>query len=166
MLKEGEIRIPSGCAISGIINRNKELMNCSNIVSSMALMRERSNGLGGGFAAYGIYPGYSKYYALHLFYDNHQARHQVEPELQKSFEIIHSEEIKTRRTRQVRTSPIIYRYFNDSLCVGCHRCVELCPTRAFKYRSYTAALQTQRAVDTVFTTSSSTRTSTTCWTAG
>ncbi|NPV90299.1 MAG: glutamine amidotransferase family protein [Firmicutes bacterium] len=111
MLKEGEIRIPSGCAISGIINRNKELMNCSNIVSSMALMRERSNGLGGGFASYGIYPAYSKYYALHLFYDNQQARHQVEPELHKSFDIIHSEEIKTRRTRQVRTSPIIYRYF-------------------------------------------------------
>ncbi|MDH7480188.1 MAG: hypothetical protein QHH02_09260, partial [Syntrophomonadaceae bacterium] len=87
MLREGEIRIPSGCAIAGIINREKGLMNCSAIVSSMALMRERSNGLGGGFAAYGIYPEYREYYALHLFYDSNLVRHQVEPELQKMFDI-------------------------------------------------------------------------------
>ena len=30
-------------------------------------MRDRSNGLGGGFAAYGIYPEYKDFYALHVF---------------------------------------------------------------------------------------------------
>ena len=57
MLKEGEIRIPSGCAISGVIDKSGKRMNGEVMIRSIATMRERSNGLGGGFAAYGIYPG-------------------------------------------------------------------------------------------------------------
>ena len=53
MLKEGEIRIPSGCAIAAIIDRKGNLINGSEIIKSIALMHDRSNGLGGGFAAYG-----------------------------------------------------------------------------------------------------------------
>ncbi len=30
-------------------------------------MHDRSNGLGGGFAAYGIYPEYKDFFALHMF---------------------------------------------------------------------------------------------------
>ena len=56
MLKEGEIRIPSGCAIAAIIDRKGNRINGSEIIKSIALMHDRSNGLGGGFAAYGIYP--------------------------------------------------------------------------------------------------------------
>ena len=33
-------------------------------------MHDRSNGLGGGFAGYGIYPEYKDYYAFHVFYDD------------------------------------------------------------------------------------------------
>ena len=33
----------------------------------MKPMHDRSNGLGGGFAAYGIYPEYRDFYALHMF---------------------------------------------------------------------------------------------------
>ena len=54
MLREGEVRIPSGCAIAAIIDRKGEPINGSEIIQSIALMHDRSNGLGGGFAAYGI----------------------------------------------------------------------------------------------------------------
>lgn len=51
MLKEGQIRIPSGCAISGIFSKNAKRINGEAIIKSIATMHDRSNGLGGGFAA-------------------------------------------------------------------------------------------------------------------
>ena len=60
MLKEGQIRIPSGCAIAAIIDRKGGKINGSEIIKSIALMHDRSNGLGGGFAAYGIYPEHAQ----------------------------------------------------------------------------------------------------------
>ena len=60
MPREGEVRIPSGCAISGIFSRDRSLVNGSVIAKSISVMHERSNGLGGGFAGYGIYPQYKE----------------------------------------------------------------------------------------------------------
>ena len=74
MLKEGEIRIPSGCAIAAIIDRKGNRINGSEIIKSIALMHDRSNGLGGGFAAYGIYPEHKDEYAIHVFYDSNEAK--------------------------------------------------------------------------------------------
>jgi glutamate synthase domain-containing protein 1 len=54
--REGDIRIPSGCAIAGVISRAGKNICGETIVRSMKPMHERSNGLGGGFAGYGIYP--------------------------------------------------------------------------------------------------------------
>ncbi|MBR0121648.1 MAG: hypothetical protein IJM10_07675 [Clostridia bacterium] len=60
MLREGEIRIPSSCAIAEIIDRKGGMINGSEIIKSISLMHDRSNGPGGGFAAYGIYPAGQK----------------------------------------------------------------------------------------------------------
>ena len=60
MLKEGQVRIPSGCAIAAIIDKKGNPINGSEIIKSIALMHDRSNGLGGGFAGYGIYPEYKE----------------------------------------------------------------------------------------------------------
>ena len=54
MQKEGQVRIPSGCAISAVISREGRKMTGEAIVESMRPMHDRSNGLGGGFAGYGI----------------------------------------------------------------------------------------------------------------
>ena len=64
MLKEGEVRIPSGCAIAAMISTEGNLMTGEKIVKCMVPMHDRSNGLGGGFAAYGIYPEYKDFYAF------------------------------------------------------------------------------------------------------
>ena len=87
MLKEGQIRIPSGCAIAAIIDRKGGLINGSEIIKSIALMHDRSNGLGGGFAAYGIYPEHKDEYAFHIFYENAQAHQNCEELLFKHFNI-------------------------------------------------------------------------------
>ena len=67
MQREGQVRIPSGCAISGMVEGDGSRLCGENIIKSIATMHDRSNGLGGGFAGYGIYPEYKDYYAFHIF---------------------------------------------------------------------------------------------------
>ena len=74
MKKEGQIRIPSGCAISAVISREGRRMTGEKIMESMIPMHDRSNGLGGGFAGYGIYPEYRDFYAFHIFFDTRDTR--------------------------------------------------------------------------------------------
>lgn len=111
MLKEGEIRIPSGCAISGIFARDGKRMNGEGIITSIATMHDRSNGLGGGFAAYGIYPQYKELYAFHVFYENRAAKDACEEYLKRHFEIAEAEEIPVRKIPEITNQPLIWRYF-------------------------------------------------------
>lgn len=110
-MKEGQVRIPSGCAISGIINKSGKRMSGEAAIRSISVMHDRSNGLGGGFAAYGIYPEYKDYYALHIFYDNTMAKKSCEEFLELHFDIINLSKIPTRRVREITDEPLIWRYF-------------------------------------------------------
>ncbi|SEA79364.1 Glutamate synthase domain-containing protein 1 [Eubacterium aggregans] len=110
--KEGEIRIPSGCAISGIIDRKgRNCINGKTIVDSIAVMHDRSNGLGGGFAGYGIYPEYADSYAFHVFYDDFKARQQTEAYLERFFDIVNLSRIPVRKNKNITDEPLIWRYF-------------------------------------------------------
>lgn len=111
MEKEGNIRIPSGCAIAGVFSKNGERMTGEKIVDSMTVMHDRSNGLGGGFAGYGIYPEYKDYYALHVFYDGKQAKLDCENYLDDVFEIINLSKIPVRKSPAITDEPLIWRYF-------------------------------------------------------
>ncbi len=111
LLREGQVRIPSGCAITGIINKNKKSFSGIKIIQSITLMHERSNGLGGGFAAYGIYPDYKDFYAIHMFFDNKNVKCLAEEYLNEYFEIVESGEIPVRKTKSITDIPLIWRYF-------------------------------------------------------
>lgn len=111
MQREGQVRIPSGCAISGVFSKSRERMSGRDIVDSIAIMHDRSNGLGGGFAAYGIYPEYRDAYAFHLFYDDTAAQRACEDMLKAQFIVLYSDEIPTRKTKGVTDVPLIRRYF-------------------------------------------------------
>ena len=115
MQKEGEIRIPSGCAIAAIISKEGKKMTGESIIRSMIPMHERSNGLGGGFSAYGIYPEYKEQYALHLFFDDKYAKEECEKYLKDHFEVVKSEIIPTRTIPEITDEPLIYRYFVSPL---------------------------------------------------
>ena len=108
---EGEIRIPSGCAVSAIIDRSGNRMTGGKVIRSIATMHDRSNGLGGGFAGYGIYPDYKEYYAFHLFYNDFGSKRETEEFLLRHFEIVYSSEMKTRKDKKITNEPLIYRYF-------------------------------------------------------
>lgn len=112
---EGQIRIPSGCAISAVISTEGERMSGADIVESMRPMHDRSNGLGGGFAGYGIYPEYKDFYALHIFFDNATVRNECEAVLKESFEIVKAEPVPTLKMPEITDEPIIYRYFTAPL---------------------------------------------------
>ncbi len=109
--REGEVRIPAGCAISGLISKKGNKINGETIIRSIATMHDRSNGLGGGFAGYGIYPQYKDLYAFHIFYDNITAREECEKYLEKRFEIVNLSKIPTRKTSKITGAPLIWRYF-------------------------------------------------------
>ena len=110
-MKEGQVRIPSGCAISGIFHKDGKRTSGDAIIESIAVMHDRSNGLGGGFAAYGIYPEYKEYYAFHVFYDNSSSKKESEEFLERHFDIINLSKIPTRKVKEITDEPLIWRYF-------------------------------------------------------
>ena len=115
MKLEGEIRIPSGCAIAAVISKEGKKISGDLITQAMKPMHDRSNGLGGGFAGYGIYPEYRDFYALHIFFDNRTVRKECEEFLKDRFEIVQAEIIPTRKIPAITNEPHIWRYFVDPL---------------------------------------------------
>lgn len=110
-MREGQFRNPSGCAVTGVIDRSGRSMSGQCMIDAIAVMHDRSNGLGGGFAGYGIYPHYKDYYAFHLFYDSKEAQADTEKFIGRHFEVVYSSEIPTSKIPSVTGEPIIFRYF-------------------------------------------------------
>jgi len=104
-------RIPSGCSIAGIMDVNGAVIPGSEIIRLIEVMHDRSNGLGGGFAGYGIYPRHANDYCFHLMYDYSEAKQQTENAIKKCFEIVGEEEIPTTPVKEVVKRPILWRYF-------------------------------------------------------
>ncbi len=115
MKLEGQVRIPSGCAIAAVISREGRALPGETIRQAMIPMHDRSNGLGGGFAGYGIYPQYKDFTALHMFFDSRAVRKDCEAFLKERFEIVKSERIPTRKLPAITGEPVIWRYFLSPL---------------------------------------------------
>ena len=86
-------------------------MDGERIIKSISTMHDRSNGLGGGFAAYGIYPRRKDLYALHVFYDSVAAKEECEKFIGEHFDLETAEKIPTRRDPKITDEPAIWRYF-------------------------------------------------------
>jgi glutamate synthase domain-containing protein 1 len=93
------------------MSRNGSRFSGEEIIKSIALMHDRSNGLGGGFAAYGIYPQFKEFYAFHLFYNNTDARIKAEEFINKYFYVETSGKMPVRKHPNISNEPIIWRYF-------------------------------------------------------
>jgi glutamate synthase domain-containing protein 1 len=101
----------SGCGLIGFIHRDGRKEDGNNIIKAIEHMRERGNGLGGGFAVYGLYESYKDHYALHMMYDNDDARKNTEVFIKSSFAIDLEEQIPTRPNKLIKNPPLFYRYF-------------------------------------------------------
>ena len=116
MLREGkstagDFRIPSGCAVSSVFSRSGKRLDGSDIIRSIEIMHDRSNGLGGGFAGYGIYPEYAEQYAFHVFYNNVKAKEECEKFINEHFDVVNLSKIPIRKILQITDEPLIWRYF-------------------------------------------------------
>lgn len=101
----------SNCGLCGFINKDGKRVSGSLITKIIANQHDRGNGLGGGFAVYGLYPEYKDFYAFHLMYDDETAKTQTEEFLNKFFLIEKSEIIPTREIPEIKKSPLFIRYF-------------------------------------------------------
>ncbi len=106
-------RIFDGCGISGYINIDGTRDYGTKVVDMLCILHDRENGLGAGFAGYGIYPNYKDYYALHFLFDNEPSKERVLKHLEETGYIIQSEPIPTKMPSNVDNPPITWRVFYE-----------------------------------------------------
>jgi len=102
---------PSGCGISSLMSVKKNMFRGHLVVRSLDNMVERGNGLGAGYAGYGIYPEHPDHYALHLMFEDEDAKRFTEEYFSSHFKVFDDEPIPTRPVPGIRTAPIFHRYF-------------------------------------------------------
>jgi glutamate synthase domain-containing protein 1 len=100
----------AGCSIFGMMNLEGKRFGSKDPVRAISNMHERSNGLGGGFAVYGIYPDFKEYYAFHVMYLSKEAKEKTDQILTSCFNIIYDEEIQTKPANVI-DPPLMWRYF-------------------------------------------------------
>ena len=110
-------KVIDACSLFGMMDTSGKRFAGEGVIRAIANMHLRGNGLGGGFAIYGLYPEYAEYYAFHIMYLSREGRRQVEAFLKERFDLVYDEEVPTRMTPAIKEPPLIWRYF---LKVGQH----------------------------------------------
>jgi len=110
----GDDKVIDACAVFGVMNLSGESIAFRDPVRAMNCMQERTNGLGSGFAVYGIYPDYKDAYAFHIMYMDHHVKQPVENFLEKNFRVLLKEEIPTSEA-EVWKPPLTWRYFVEPI---------------------------------------------------
>lgn len=118
----GDDKVIDACSIFGAMDTSGKRFSGESIIKAVANMHVRGNGLGGGFAVYGLYPDYADLYAFHIMYLSPQAKKDTEAFLKDNFDIVHSEKIPTRPMAAIIDPPLVWRYFLE---VGKHRLEDL-----------------------------------------
>ena len=109
----GDDKVIANCGLFGMMSTKGRRFSGQDAILAMANMHDRGNGLGGGFAAYGIYPEYADCYALHVMYESMTGKEQTEHFMRTTFDVVHNEEIPHRDPANsgVAPAPILWRYF-------------------------------------------------------
>ena len=106
----GDDKVSDGCSIFGVMDTSGAVIPADVAIRAIDLMRDRDNGLGGGFAAYGLYPEHADEYAFHIMYTSRQGQRDTEEYLAESFTLLQSQPMETNPTA-VRNPPMMQRYF-------------------------------------------------------
>ncbi len=101
----------NACGLFGVIDRSGRRFGPEIVVKAMENMKARGNGLGGGFAAYGIYPEYREYYTLHIMLNNPEVKKELDKFIEANFDVVNAEEIPTNPEAKVLDPPSFWRYF-------------------------------------------------------
>ena len=80
------------CGIFGVIDKRRQMMDGSGIRQALSMMNERGSGEGAGYVAYGVYPEFRDYFALHVFFDNiHETKPKVDALLHQWGRVVHDD---------------------------------------------------------------------------
>jgi glutamate synthase domain-containing protein 1 len=104
-------KVIDACSIFGAMNKAGRRFSGEGVIRAIANMHDRGNGLGGGFAIYGLYPEYADLYAFHIMYLSQRGRQDTEVFLQNHFHLFHDEVVPTRLTPAITDPPLVWRYF-------------------------------------------------------
>jgi glutamate synthase domain-containing protein 1 len=107
-------KVIDACSIFGAMDTLGKRFSGEGVIRAIANMHDRGNGLGGGFAVYGLYPGYADLYAFHIMYLSQKGQKEVEIFLKNKFNLIQAEKVPTRPTPKIVSPPIVWRYFLET----------------------------------------------------
>jgi glutamate synthase domain-containing protein 1 len=107
----GGDKVIDACSLFGMMSTSGKRFSGRDAITAIANMHERGNGLGGGFAGYGIYPEHADKYALHIMFMADGAKETTERFLEKHFKIHHDEEIPHDDSHAPPNPPLLRRYF-------------------------------------------------------
>jgi len=111
-------KIIDACSLFGAMDTSGRRFSGEGVIRAIANMHVRGNGLGGGFAIYGLYPNYADLYAFHIMYLSREGQRETEAFLKDKFDLVYDEEVPTRPTPGIVKPPLVWRYF---LKVGQHK---------------------------------------------
>ena len=106
-------KVIDACAIFGAMDTAGKRFSGESVIKAIANMHDRGNGLGGGFAVYGLYPEHADLYAFHIMFLDNKDKQETEEFLHKNFTVIREEEVPTRPTAAIKNTPLVWRYFLD-----------------------------------------------------
>jgi len=106
-------KVIDACSIFGAMDTSGRRFSGEGVIRAIANMHDRGNGLGGGFAVYGLYPEYSDFYALHIMYLSQKGQQGTETFLKENFKLVFQEEVPTCPTPGIANPPLVRRYFLD-----------------------------------------------------
>ncbi len=98
------------CGIAGLCNTRGIMENGERIKKGIHLMNDRGNGLGAGYAVYGIYPEFEDFYALQIMSENSRARQEAARFIKQHFEVVHDRKIPVWN-KIIRDHPLFHLYF-------------------------------------------------------
>ncbi|MBT3363091.1 MAG: glutamine amidotransferase family protein [Chloroflexi bacterium] len=104
-------KVIDSCSIFGMMDTSGKRFSGEGIIRAIGNMHFRGNGLGGGFAVYGLYPEHPDDYAFHIMYNSDAAKIETEEYLNHRFDINLAEVVPTKLNEAIINPPLVIRYF-------------------------------------------------------
>jgi glutamate synthase domain-containing protein 1 len=104
-------KVIDACSIFGAMDTAGNRFTGEGVIKAIANMHDRGNGLGGGFAIYGLYPEHVDLYAFHIMFLDVKDKQETELYLHRHFTVVREEEVPARPTAAIKSPPLVWRYF-------------------------------------------------------
>jgi len=108
----GFARTMDACGIAGFINIDGRRESGERVINMITTMFDRENGLGAGYACYGLFPDLADHYCVQLLLDDEEAKERVEQYFGRMAEIVKDERVFTHAVKGMKEPyPLIWRFF-------------------------------------------------------